>query len=102
MTAAPLAASAAASGSVASVARDGSGATLVVTHGTLDGQPTLVVGDVTPSLNGQGRSEGAMTLNASTGVPLKYTDGTVGKTPDSTTTYKVSRVTVADIAAGKF
>jgi hypothetical protein len=73
---------------------------VVVTHGTLDGQPTLVVGDVTPGLNGQGRSEGAMTLNASTGVPLKYTAGTVGKTPDSTTTYKVSRVTVADIAAG--
>ena len=41
-------------------------------------------------------------LNASTGVPLKYTDGTVGKTPDTTTTYQVSRVTVADIAAGKF
>jgi hypothetical protein len=73
---------------------------VVVPHGTLDGQPTLVVGDVTPGLNGQGRSEGAMTLNASTGVPLKYTAGTVGKTPDSTTTYKVSRVTVADIAAG--
>jgi hypothetical protein len=75
---------------------------VVVTNGTLDGQPTLVVGDVTPSLNGQGRSEGAMTLNASTGVPLEYTDGPVGKTPDSTTTYKASRVTVADIAAGKF
>jgi hypothetical protein len=75
---------------------------IVVTHGTLDGQPTLVVGDVTPGLNGNGTSEGAMTLNASTGVPLKYTDGTVGKTPETTTTYKVSRVTVADIAAGKF
>jgi hypothetical protein len=75
---------------------------VVVTHGALDGQPTLVVGDVTPSLNGQGRSEAVMTLNASTGVPLKYTDGTVGKTPDTTTTYRVSRVTVADIAAGKF
>jgi hypothetical protein len=75
---------------------------VVVTHGTLDGQPTLVVGDVTPGFNGQGRFEGAMTLNASTGVPLKYTNGAVGKTPDSTTTYKVSRVTVADIAAGKF
>jgi hypothetical protein len=75
---------------------------VVVTHGTLDGQPTLVVGDVTPSFNGQGRSEAVMTLNASTGIPLKYTDGTVGKTPDSTTTYKVSRVTVAGIAAGKF
>jgi hypothetical protein len=43
-----------------------------------------------------------MTLNASTGVQLKYADGPVGKTPDSTTTYRVSRVTVADIAAGKF
>ena len=75
---------------------------VVVTHGTLDGQPTLVVGDVTPGSNGNGTSEGAMTLNASTGVPLEYTDGPVGKTPDSTTTYKVSRVTVADIAAGKF
>ena len=75
---------------------------VVVTHGTFDGQPTLVVGDVTPSLNGQGRSEAAMTLNASTGVPLEYTDGLVGQTPDSTTTYQVSRVTVADIAAGKF
>jgi hypothetical protein len=74
---------------------------VVVTHGTLDGQPTLVVGDVTPGFDGSGTSEGAMTLNASTGIPLKYTDGPVGKTPDSTTTYKVSRVTVADIAAGK-
>ena len=63
---------------------------------------TLVVGDVTPSLNGNGTSEAAMTLNASTGVPLEYTDGAVGMTPDSTTTYQVSRVTVADILAGKF
>jgi hypothetical protein len=43
-----------------------------------------------------------MTLNARTGVPLEYTDGQVGKTPDSATTYKVSRVTLAAIAAGKF
>jgi hypothetical protein len=75
---------------------------IVVTHGTLDGQPTLVVGDVTPGSNGNGTSEGAMTLNASTGVPLEYTDGPVGQTPESTTTYKVSRVTVAGIAAGRF
>jgi hypothetical protein len=75
---------------------------VVVTHGTLDGQPTLVVGDVTPGLDGQSLSEGAMTLNASTGIPLEYTDGAVGKTPDSTTIYQVSRVTVADIVAGKF
>jgi hypothetical protein len=75
---------------------------VTVTHGTLDGQPTLVVGEVTPGSKGNGRSEAAMTLNARTGVPLEYTDGQVGKTPDSATTYKVSRVTLAAIAAGKF
>jgi hypothetical protein len=75
---------------------------VVVTHGTLDGQPTLVVGDMTPGSNGNGTYEGALTLNASTGVPLEYTEGAVGKAPESTTTYKVSRVTVADIAAGRF
>ena len=75
---------------------------VVVTYGTLDGQPTLVVGDVTPGSNGNGTYEGALTLNASTGVPLEYTEGALGKAPESTTTYKVSRVTVADIAAGKF
>jgi hypothetical protein len=75
---------------------------VVVTQGTLDGQSTLVVGDVTPNMNGDGTSEGAMTLNASTGIPLEYTDGAVGQAPESTTTYQVSRVTVADILAGKF
>jgi hypothetical protein len=60
------------------------------------------VGDVTPGSNGNGIYEGALTLNATTGIPLEYTEGAVGKTPESTTTYQVSRVTVADIAAGKF
>lgn len=75
---------------------------VIVTHGTLDGQSMLVVGDVTPGFNGNGTSEGALTLSASTGVPLEYTDGAAGKAPESTTTYKISRVTVAAIAAGKF
>ena len=75
---------------------------IVVTHGTLDRQPTLVVTEVTPGADGNGSSAAAMTLNATTGVPLGYTDGLVGKAPDSTTTYQVSRVTVADIAAGRF
>jgi hypothetical protein len=74
---------------------------VVVTHGTLDGQPALVVSDVTPGGNGNGKSEATMTLDASTGIPLKYTDGQVGQAPDSTTTYQVTRVTVAGIAAGK-
>jgi hypothetical protein len=75
---------------------------VVVTRDTLEGQPTIVVSDVTPGASGNGRSEATITLDASTGVPLKYTDGSVGQAPDSTTTYQVSRVTVADIAAGKF
>jgi hypothetical protein len=74
---------------------------VVVTNGTLDGQPTLVVGDVTPGVNGDGSSEAAMTLNADTGIPLEYTDGPVGQTPDTSTTYQVSRVTIANILAGR-
>jgi len=57
---------------------------------------------VTPGPEGHGRYEGALTLNASTGVPSEYADGAVGKTPEVTCIYKISRVTVADIAAGKF
>jgi hypothetical protein len=75
---------------------------VVVTQGTRDGQPALLVSDVTPGASGNGKWEATMTLDASTGIPLEYTDGQVGKAPDSTTTYRVTRVTVADIAAGKF
>jgi hypothetical protein len=74
---------------------------IAVTNASFDGQPTLVVADMTPGANGLDYRE-ALTLNARTGIPIELTGGAPGKTPDVTVTYKVSRVTVAAIAVGKF
>ena len=43
----------------------------------------------------------AITINANTGMPLKIAGGTPGKV-DTTVTWVVTRVNLADIAAGKF
>jgi len=68
---------------------------ITVTHAESEGQRTLLV------IDGDLRSTQTLTLNASTGIPIEFTGG-AGKTPALTVTYKVSRVTVAAIAAGKF
>jgi hypothetical protein len=72
---------------------------ITVTHATSDGQRTLVVADVMPTATPY---QSVLTLNARTGIPVEFTGGAVGKTPYVTITYKVSRVTVAAIAGGKF
>jgi hypothetical protein len=43
----------------------------------------------------------AITINANTGIPLKMDGGTPG-TVDTSVTWVVTRVNLADIAAGKF
>lgn len=43
----------------------------------------------------------AITINADTGIPLKFAGGPAGKAA-ATVTYVVTRVNLADIAAGKF
>ena len=43
----------------------------------------------------------AIAINANTGIPLKMDGGTPGKV-DTTVTWVVTRVNLADIAAGKF
>ena len=43
----------------------------------------------------------AITINANTGIPLKIDGGTAGKVA-TTVTWVVTRVNLADIAAGKF
>ena len=68
---------------------------ITVTHAESEGQRTLLV------IDGDLRSTQTLTLNASTGIPIEFTGG-AGKTPALRVTYKVSRVTVAAIAAGKF
>jgi len=43
-----------------------------------------------------------LTINGTTGVPVNFAGGVPGHRPDTTSTYRVSRVTVAAIAAGRF
>jgi hypothetical protein len=78
-----------------------------VTHGTVDGQPTLTLTAGAAELGGPGGAGGstyqeATTINAQTGIPLKFTGGPAGGPPDTTVTWKLTRVNLADIAAGNF
>ena len=73
---------------------------ITVTHANSDGQRALVVTEATHPNNVPFQQ--VLTLNASTGIPIEFTSGAAGKTPDVTETYKVSRVTIAAIADGKF
>jgi hypothetical protein len=69
---------------------------------TTDGQPTLTLTDTWPELLG-GLNTETLTINASTGIPVISTTLAKGyPEQDATTTYQVTRVTLADIAAGKF
>jgi hypothetical protein len=86
---------------------------ITVTHGTVDGQPTLTLtagaaelGDVgidkaNPKVETGPAYQEAITINADTGIPLGFTGGPAGKAA-VTVTYVVTRVNLSDIAAGKF
>lgn len=70
-----------------------------ITHGTVDGQPTLTF---TAGAAEFGMSyQEAITINADTGIPLKMEGGTAGQVA-TTVTWVVTRVNLADLAAGKF
>jgi hypothetical protein len=71
-----------------------------VTDTTTDGQPTLTLTATAPAL--PTNYQEALTINATTGVPVSFAGGVPGQTPSVTITYQVSRATLADIAAGKF
>jgi hypothetical protein len=87
---------------------------ITVTHGTLDGQPTLTLTAGAAELgyattgraakfnpdSGPANQE-AITINADTGIPLQIATGTVGHVSVGVA-YVVTRVNLADIAAGKF
>ena len=83
---------------------------ITVTHGTVDGQPTLTLADTAlgytgpkngPKAKGETSYEEAITINADTGIPLQVATGPVGNVTPGVR-YVVTRVTLADIAAGKF
>jgi hypothetical protein len=86
---------------------------ITVTHGTVDGQPTLTLtagaaelGNVgidpaNPKADTGPAYQEAITINADTGIPLEIASGPAGKVT-GTVTYVVTRVSLAGIAAGKF
>ena len=86
---------------------------ITVTHGTVDGQPTLTltagaaevgyagIDKANPKAETGPAYQEAITINADTGIPLGFAGGPAGKAA-VTVTYVVTRVKLADIAAGKF
>jgi hypothetical protein len=86
---------------------------ITVTDGTADGQPTLTLTAGAAELGTTGIDtadpkaaagpayQEAITINAHTGVPLEIATGPAGQVT-GTITYVVTRVNLADIAAGKF
>jgi hypothetical protein len=74
---------------------------VTVVNSTTDGQPTLTLTAGTALFGGT--SDNMLTIDAQTGIPIKMVLSAPGRRePFSTIRYRVSRVTVADIAAGKF
>jgi hypothetical protein len=85
---------------------------IAVTHGSVDGQPTLTLtagaaevgyagtGQANPKADTGPAYQEAITINADTGIPLGFAGGPAGKVA-VTVTYVVTRVNLADIAAGK-
>jgi hypothetical protein len=86
-----------------------------VTHGTADGQPTLTltagaaemgstvsgIDSANPKAATGPAYQEAITINADTGIPLKIAGGTAGQVTVDVS-YVVTRVSLADIASGKF
>lgn len=71
-----------------------------VKNTTTAGKPSLTITAGAPALP-KGYQE-QLTINADNGLPLGFVGGNVGETPGVTVSYKVSRVTVANIEAGRF
>jgi hypothetical protein len=86
---------------------------IAVTHGTVDGQPTLTLtaggaelgyvgtGQASPKAETGPAYQEAITINADTGIPLKVVGGPAGQAA-VTVSYVVTRVGLAGIAAGRF
>jgi hypothetical protein len=69
-----------------------------VANSTTDGQPTLTI-TAGPALFGGGTNQ-VLTVNARTGIPISSVESG-GGLPTAVATDQVSRVTLADIEAGK-
>lgn len=73
---------------------------VTVKHTTTNGRATLTV-TAGGTIFGGGEQE-TLILDAATGEPIEFQGGQQGKAPDRMITYQISRVTLADVAAGRF
>jgi len=71
-----------------------------VKNSTTDGQATLTL--TAGKALFANTTQDVLTINAQTGMPISDESNVPGQPPSSVTTYHVSRVTLADISAGKF
>jgi hypothetical protein len=67
-----------------------------VKKGTLGGQPVLTLAAGPLATTSDDGTDEVLTVNADNGLPIKFTAG------DFTINYKVTRVTIADVAKGAF
>jgi hypothetical protein len=88
---------------------------ITVAHGTVDGQPALTltagaaelgntvsgIDNADPKAATGPAYQEAISINANTGIPLRIAGGSAGQVSVNVT-YVVTRVTLADIAAGRF
>ncbi|MFC6080154.1 hypothetical protein [Sphaerisporangium aureirubrum] len=72
---------------------------VTVKDSTTGGRPTLTL-TAGAALFG-GSAEEVLTIDAKTGMPIRSEVGAPGRKPSSVTTFEVSRVTLADVEAGK-
>ncbi|GAA4571551.1 hypothetical protein [Planotetraspora kaengkrachanensis] len=73
---------------------------VTVKDSTTDGKPTLTL--TAGRALFQGSDVQVLTIDAKTGMPIRSEVGAPGKKASSVTTFESSRVTVADVKAGKF
>jgi hypothetical protein len=73
---------------------------VTVTNGTAGGRATLTLTAKAPAMPDDYQE--AVTIDAASGIPVSFAGGNPGQTPSVTVSYDVTRVTLADVAAGRF
>jgi hypothetical protein len=64
---------------------------VTVTTTTTGGQPTLTLRAAAPAMPGDYQE--TLVIGAKSGIPVAFTGGIPGRTPDVTVSYRVTRVT---------
>ncbi len=74
---------------------------VTVGKSTTGGKPSLTL-TAGPAVFGGAPGDQVLMIDAKTGIPIRSVSGLPGQAPSSVVTFQVSRVTVADVEAGKF